>query len=175
MKSLFLIDSSDESREVKEDLLKEFREKFTGAKLTRTEDATEKVIVPDDDRLRFTGFQVSRGDLLRYIAALSDDLPKLQRAIDRLLEAADADSSHALNDENKAIWIDLGYGLAGPRVIDNKPKRSGKEIQLVITAVANGEHPNDLGVGLVSATTARVNRKIGETDPPFTTRVDPMN
>jgi hypothetical protein len=178
MKSLFLIDGSDGHREVKEDLLKEFREKFTGAKLTRTEghgeEATEKVIVPDNDRLRFTGFQVSRGDLLRYILALSDDLPQLKKMIDKLLLTADADDSHPINDESKAIWIDLGYGEAGPRVINNKPQKSGREMQLVITAVTDGDHPRDWEIGLVSATTARVNRKLSPTDPPFTTKVDPM-
>jgi hypothetical protein len=177
MKSLFLIDNSSDALDVKESLLKDFRKKFLNAELSKTVKTagrrTKEVIVPATEPLVFSGFQVQLSDLLQYVSFLTDDgsnaFAGLQTSLSNLFDAATNDANHPLNNNNKAIWIDLGYGPSGPR-----NDKTTNQLQLVITAVADGSTPQDRDTGVFCTATERIKRLVISTEPPISGTVKPM-
>ena len=188
MKSLIAIDNSDEHISKKKGLLSSFKDKFVDCELSKTIKvgavSTQKVVVSSKDPIHFTSHGVFRNDLIRYVAALSDDVKMsvngqdttLQNFLNQLLETAVLNKNHPLNDNSRSIWIDFGYGISAPIAVQGESTMPGSnELQLIITAVKNGKHPADNELGVACFTTASMSSGGGPTDPPFSGPIHPQN
>ena len=187
MKSLIQIEKIADNLKRKSELLNSFRDKFTDAKLTKTVKigASDKstVVVSEKDPIHSTAYEIFRIDLMRYLAALSDDITipanlsniSLKDFLQTIIDESVIHSSHPLNNNKRAIWIDLAYGMSAPRAVDTHIVPGSKELHLILTAVTDGNHPADKNIGVLCASTATMSVGGGPTDPPISGPVHPKD
>jgi hypothetical protein len=195
MDSLITIKKTSQDKAVKAKLLSNFRTKFADAELSRNIGNNQKAVITEDNHLHVRGYQIFRGDLIRLVAAISDDIileptrhligngMTLKKLLDKIIgDSVLQGESHPIRKEimephERSVWVDFGYGLSAPRTVNNRTIMNQNELQLVFTAVTDGKHPADDEVGeFACATTARTNMEdLESTDPPFSTPVHPMD
>ena len=187
MKSLIEIEDSRIHKEKRIALLKSFRDKIADGELVKTANVngqiTKTTAAFADDPIHYTAYQIFRSDLIRYVAELSDDIivptvlpnTNLKTLLNKILSRGILQLEDPINNDKRSIWIDFGLGMAAPKKIGNRVKPGGNELQLIITAVKDGEHPKDDSVGLICATTASMSIGGLPTDPPLSGPVHPKD
>ena len=187
MKSLIQIEATPDNLKRKEELLNSFREKIADGKLTKTVkvgvSTKSKVVVPINDPIHSTAYEIYRKDLMSYLMELSDDIIipanssniSLKDLLQKTIIDSEINERHPLNNEKKAIWIDFGYGMSAPRAVGNHIVSGSKELHLILTAVTDGNHPDDHNIGVLCATTGTLSLGGGPTDPPISGPVHPKD
>ena len=186
--SIFTIDKNNPNHIAKKsNMIAEFRDSFVDVKINSTKiinGIPKKTIISAENKnlIHRYSHAISRKDLILLLAQMSDDIKPLQTFLIDLLNQAVLDPFKQnpinKNDDMNRIWIDFAMGetpqqqdpITGIRV----PIRH--EIQLLITAVNNGKHPDDNDAGIVCMSTGKLDfGSVHEIEPPFSVPVHPQN
>jgi hypothetical protein len=188
MKSLIDIKNSQEHKVKKAELLKTFRDKIADGKLVKTVKVngqiTEIIAAKAEDPIHYTAYQIFRSDLIKYVAELSDDIvvptispnTTLKVLLNKILSRGILQLADPINNDKRSIWIDFGLGMSAPKKVSEGVVIPGStELQLIITAVKDGEHPKDDSTGVICSTTASMRKEIAPIEPPFSGPVHPKD
>jgi hypothetical protein len=187
MKSLIEIENSRRHKEKKTALLKSFRNKIADGKLVKTTNidgqVTNITAATAEDPIHYTAYQIFRSDLVRFVAELSDDIivptvppnTNLKTVLNKILSRGILELGDPINDDKRSIWVDFGLGMAAPKKVGDRVKPGSNELQLIITAVKDGNHPNDDSIGIICTTTASMSDGGSPIDPPFSGPVHPKD
>jgi hypothetical protein len=187
MKSLIEIEDASNHKTKKTELLKAFRDNIADGELEKTVkvngQVTKKITVFAKDPIHYTAYQIFRSDLMKYVAELSDDIivpavppnTNLKTLLNKILTRGILQLNDPINDDKRSIWIDFAYGVSAPKKVGERSFPGSLELQLIITGVKDGEHPNDDSIGVICNTTASMNRVGAPIEPPFSGPVHPKD
>ena len=187
--SIFTIDKNNAKHIAKKsNMIAEFRDSFVDANINSNKiingvPKKTTISAKQGNLIHRYSHAISRKDLILLLAEMSDDVKPLQTFLIDLLHQAVLDPLKQnpinKNDSMNRIWIDFAMGetpvqkdpITGIRV----PIRH--EVQLLITAVNNGKHPEDNDAGVVCMSTGILDlvEVVKPIEPPFTVPVHPQN